>query len=346
MLYNIYKIYNYTWYNIIGDIMAGTVTHAYFANDVYNKLNNNTKKIINNNVENMKTYGQGHDIFYFYFSLNLKYGKFIRDKGKFFHRNDTKLFFINMVKYINENNLENNSDVMSFLYGYICHYSLDYITHPYIVHKSGRFKKNDKSTYKFNSKHSDIESYIDCYMIYKNENIKPGKFKIHKFCFNNKYNEDLKKLIDYTFFETYHIKNVSKYFFRSIKLMKILYWLMRYDPYGIKMKIYRLIDRVSGKKAKRFYPISYAFKLNNNEYYLNTQKREWCHPRYNNEISNDSFEDLYNKAIDKSLELINAVNKVIFNKEDIKYLDNYFLNLSFLSGKDCNDKMRNKYFEN
>lgn len=326
--------------------MAGTITHAYFANDVYNKLNNNIKWKLNYNPENLKTYGQGHDIFYFYLTLDLKKSKFIRNQVKIFHKKKTKLFFINMIKYIIDNNLQNDSDVLSFLYGYICHYCLDTIIHPYVTYKGGIFKKEDQKTYKYNSKHSDIESYIDCYMIYKRENISPGKFKVHKFCFNNsKETNNLKQLIDYTFYKTYNIKNASNYYFKSIKYMKTLYGLMRYDSHGIKKKIYMFIDKLSGKKIKKAYPISYYYILNNNDYYLNTKRKKWYHPRYNGEIYYDSFDDLYNKAINEATKLINAVNSVLFDNKDIKYLDNYFLNLSFLSGKDCNDKAKNKYFE-
>lgn len=326
--------------------MAGTITHAYFAEDLYKKLDDNTRKKINCSTENLKTYAQGHDIFYFYYSLNLKYGKEIREAGRTFHKKKTKLFFINMINYINNNNnLKNDPNVISFLYGYICHYSLDCTIHPYVTYKSGIFKRNNKETYKYNSKHSEIETYIDSYMIYKNEHINPGKFKVHQFCFNYKTDENLKKLIDYAFKKTYDIDKASNIYFRSLNIMKNLYGLMRYDPYKIKIRIYKFFDKISGKKGKKATPISYSQELNNNEYYLNTNNKKWVHPRYNNEIHHESFEELYNNALDEAFSIINAVNKVIFENMSITYLDNYFLNLSFLSGKDCNDKKINKYFE-
>ena len=43
--------------------------------------------------------------------------------------------------------------------------------------------------------------------------------------------------------------------------------------------------------------------------------------------------------------MINKVNMVLFNNENINILDEVFLNLSFSSGKECNDKAKNKYFE-
>ena len=43
-----------------------------------------------------------------------------------------------------ENNLENNNDVLTFLYGYIMHYALDTKVHPYVIHKAGIFNKKKK----------------------------------------------------------------------------------------------------------------------------------------------------------------------------------------------------------
>lgn len=325
--------------------MAGTMTHAYFARDVYSKLNNNIKEKLGYSDENMKTYGQGHDIFYFYYSFNLKKSNKIRKEAKRFHRQKTKDFFINIIKFIKDNNLENDSDSLSFLYGYICHYVMDSIIHPYVIYKGGIFEKKKKETQKYNSLHSIIETYIDAYMININENIEPGKFKNYKFCFNNTKNKNLVNLINYTFENTYNIKNASKYFFRSIKTMKILYHFMRYDPLKIKYRIYSLFDKIMPKGIKKATPITYSVKLNNNEYYLNLNHKIWTHPRYINEKHNESFIDLYNIATNEALRIIKGVNEVLFNDRDLEYLNNYFLNLSFITGKDCSDKARNQYFE-
>ena len=143
--------------------MAGTITHAYFALDVYNKFDDKLKERLKNYKENLKTYSQGPDILFF--SINYKNFKKVKKIGNYVHKHNTRDFFINMVSYIKENNLEKNNDVLTFLYGYIMHYALYTKVHPYVIHKAGIFNKKKKDTYKYNSKHSDIESYIDEYMI-------------------------------------------------------------------------------------------------------------------------------------------------------------------------------------
>ena len=324
--------------------MAGTITHAYFAIDVYNKFDENLHNRFKNYKENLKSYAQGPDILFF--STNLFNHKKVNKIGNYVHKHNTKNLFINMVSYIKNNHLENNNELISFLYGYIMHYALDTKVHPYVIYKGGIFDKKKKDTYKYNSKHSDIESYIDAYMINKNENINPRKFKIQKFCFNyNKISKDLSNMIDYSFSNTYGFNKLSFYFKQGLFNMKYSYRLLRYDPFGIKTFIYKLFDKLHPKSIKDFYPVSYSYKLNNNDYYLNLNHKKWCHPRYNNETHTESFIDLYNDAINDALNMINKVNMVLFNNENINILDEVFLNLSFTSGKECNDKAKNKYFE-
>ncbi len=326
--------------------MAGTITHAYFTIDIYNNLDKHTKNILKDYKENLKTYGQGHDIFYFCYMINFIKSKKIRKYGKVFHKEKTKAFFKNMIQYIIDNKLQYNPEVLSFLYGYICHYILDLNIHPYITYKAGIFKKNKKSTYKYNSKHSDLESYIDAYMIKQRENIDPKDFKCYKFCFNNnKISKNLSNLINYTFYKTYNIKNISKYYKKSILDMKILYRICRYDPIGIKKNIYKFIDKITTNKIIKLYPVSYAYKLDNNNYYLNLDHKTWNHPRDKHETYNYSVLDLYDKSKMEALKIIDAVNCVLYENRNIAYLDNYFLDLSYSSGKPCNDKNKNKYFE-
>ena len=103
--------------------------------------------------------------------------------------------------------------------------------------------------------------------------------------------------------------------------MKHEYALLRYDPHKIKMKMYRLTDKILPKTVRRFYPISYAYDLNRNEYYLNLNHKKWCHPRVKEEIYTYSFLDLYENALNKAINIINNVNEVLYDNKPIKELD-------------------------
>lgn len=312
----------------------------YFACDLYKKLN---KRIQSNiNIEDFKTFNQGHDILMF--AINL-YNHNKKEIGNYVHKHNTQDFFKNMITYIYNNNLQNNYNVMAYLYGYIGHYSLDCTMHPYVTYKCGIFDKKNKQTYKYNSKHSDLESYIDAYFINKNENISPNKYKMYKFCFNATISDELSKLIDDVFYKTYNLKKISTYIKQGIVNMKISYRILRYDPFKIKKSTYKIIDKILPKSVKRLSPISYSYKLDKNNYYLNLDKKIWNHPRYKEEIYDFSVIELYNNALDMALNIINEVNTILYKDGKLSKLDKIFTNLSFTSGKNCNDKTKNRYFE-
>lgn len=309
--------------------MAGSVTHSYFAMDVYNKLDN---KRIDNNLDDFRTFAQGHDIF-----------SFSNRKSHYFHDHKTQDFFINMVTYIKDNNLYNNEEILAFLYGFICHYVLDKNIHPYVTFKGGKYDKKDKKTKKYRCKHSDIETYIDTYMIKEKDNMDPGKLKVHYFCANaSKFTPELKELIDYTYKKTYKVDNISKEYYKGIKHMKFLYRLLRYDRFKIKKTIYNAVDKITPKGSYKFSPISFGYK-ENKDYYLNLNHKTWNHPMDKNEKYNTSVLDIYNYSIKEAVILIEKVNDYFDNKPvDLKVL---FNNSSFASGKDCDLKLKPKYFE-
>ena len=51
--------------------MPSTITHAYFANDVYNKMSIPTKELLLDHKEMLKTSAQNTDVLFFYNIANL-----------------------------------------------------------------------------------------------------------------------------------------------------------------------------------------------------------------------------------------------------------------------------------
>lgn len=321
--------------------MPSTVTHGYFAKDIFKKLKN--KRYVD--LEYLKTFSQGPDVLFFYNSINLKKGKDIRKLARVVHNNNTQDFFYNLIKYIVDNNLKYNKKVISFLYGFILHYSLDSEVHPYVFYKTGTYDKIKKETIKYKSLHQDIEKVIDIYMLDKN-NIKPKKFKLHKEYFNvDKFDKDLNNLIDYAFLNTYNTNNISKIYYISIKMMKISYYIMRYDPHSTKKYIYKFIYKIFPFLSFNIELLSYSDDYKSKIHYLNLNNNIWNHPCIKEETYNYSFDNLYDIALAKALKLIEETNKIIYDKKDLEYTRKIFKNISYLTGKDCNLKLKLKYFE-
>lgn len=327
--------------------MPSSMTHTYFGIDTYKKLNKNCQEKIKNKLEYFKLFCQGPDPFMFYHFFIGKKAKNIGKTQGLMHCTKTKDYFLKIIQYIHEKDLINNNEVMTYLYGYICHYYLDLYTHPFIYYKSGQFKKEDKNTYKYNGLHQAIEYAIDIYFIEKNEQINAKKFKIHNHIFNiNKLTPSLQNIITTTIEEVYSIKNASTIYQKSIWYMKNFFKLANYDPYGFKLNIYKLLDKITPKNIIKVKELSYYNNYPNINNWLNLNNATWYCPWDKTKSYNNSFLDLYNQALNKSIKAIEEVTNMLENnKLDNKRLNELFQNLSYATGLNCKKEVELKYFE-
>ena len=327
--------------------MPSTMTHCYFAQDVYNKINNNSRKKINGFLDKLLTFSMGSDPFMFYHFFVGKKNKEIANIQKTVHTEKTNEYFYNIIDYIIKNNLTNDKETISFLYGMICHYFLDKNTHPFIYYKSGIFDKNNSDTYKYNTLHHKIEYAIDIYMIKKKEKEYFSSFKFYNKVFNvNSLNKNLNKLINDVFMKTYEIENASKIYIKSLKYMFWFNRLFNYDKYGIKREIYKLIDKITDEKHLKIEVLSYNTNDNDISNYLNLKREKWNHPGDILETYNYSFIDLYNISIEECVNCINDLNIILERKNiDEQIFTKHFKDLSYVSNKKWNIVVELKYFE-
>lgn len=322
--------------------MPATITHAYFSKDVFDILPSNIKNTID--FSRIKMFGQSMDALMFYNLFSIFPGKKIRNFCNTFHNTRTQDYFINLINYIKDNDLANDMDVCSYLSGMICHYVLDSNIHPYIIYKTGLFDKTKKCTYKYNHVHEFMETFIDNDIVKRREKTNPYKFRLDKFCFNDrKFSYGLKNAIDNSFYETYGIKNMGNVYYKSLKQMKNALLLFRRDVYGIKKFIYKIADTFTSKKVFRFESISYHVPIEDKHNYLNNDHKLWRNPTSYNITSCESFVDLYVKSIKIAKVLICASFDYI-NDKNIE-LEKIFTNISYITGRDCNLDKELRFFE-
>ena len=320
--------------------MPSTMTHTYLGIDVINNLPIEYQKKLNNNF---KLFCQGPDPYMFYHFFIGNKGKNIQSK---MHTQKTKDFFINTIKYIYDNDYVNNQEIMSYLYGYICHYYLDLQTHPLINYQSGIFKNNDKETHNYNGLHQKIEYQIDLYMIEQREKIKPSKFKIHKNIFQiKKFSKELINLINTTLKQTYNYHNAAKLYYSSAHYMKQFFKIFNYDPYGIKHNIYKILDKITPNSIINTEELSFHQKYNKKHLNLNHEK--WYYTWDNTKYQTESFNDLYQIALNNATNtIIKITNMLKENTWNEKLLNELFQDLSYITGLPCNTKIKMKYFKN
>ena len=321
--------------------MPATITHSYYAKDLYEVLPDNiTSKL---DLSRTKMFANSTDSFMFYNILSLKSDNNLRKFQYYFHTHKTNQFFINLLEYVRKNNID-DTDTYSFIVGFISHFVLDSNIHPYIIYRTGMFNKKDKNTYKYNGIHHFMEVFLDNDLIMRRENINPYKFNITKYCFNTKkFSNDLNNTIDYTFYTTFDLKNMSKKYYRSLKQMKTFLRLFRKDRFGIKKFFYKLIDTITPRGVFRFECISYHYPLEDKHNYLNNNHNMWKNPADDSITSTESFVDLYLKSLKEARDITIKVFEYL-NGEDIN-LESLFLNKTYTSGLDCDKEKELKYFE-
>lgn len=325
--------------------MAGTITHAYFALDLYDKLSIRSKELLVDKKEYLKLFAQNTDILFFYNITNFKKGKSVREFGYKSQKIKTYEFFSTLINYIKYNNHQYNPQVISYLYGMLSHYVLDSTMHPFIIYKTGNFNKNDKETYKYNHLHNEMESYFDNYLLTIREGINPHKFKCYDFCFNvDEFDSDLIEVMDFTYREVFGINDFHKYYLKASKQMKFFYRVFRYDPMGIKKLFYKGIDFISPKSLLRKVPLSYYISYKDKKRFLNLEHKRWYNPTDKRSKSNESILELYTKALAKTTDMIHEINQFLYYDKKVN-LKKVVGNLSYETGKDCDKESKLKYFE-
>lgn len=281
--------------------MPALFTHYEFGQRVLNKLNKNAQDDIKTNIEYYNMFNQGFDNLYYHFKWT-----YYKNLGIKAHKENVNVFFEHLITYIKENNLENDSKITNMVYGFINHYILDTLIHPFVNYQVQNLKIS----------HTKIEFMLDSKI--KNNN----KGKIYKVLIPKlKFNKNLTTLISYLFENVHKEKNIGKVFKKSHNNSYYLYRYFITDNYGIKSLFYKLVDFILPFKKFKFSENTFHIRKFD-ERILNNKKEIWNQPNDKKEQYNYSYEELYNIALKVCIKLNNDAYKVIHNKMDLNVLIN------------------------
>jgi len=281
--------------------MPALFTHYKFGQDVLKKLNKNLQKEIKNSIDYYNMFNQGFDNLYYHFNWN-----YYKSFGIKAHKTNISNFFENILIYIKENNLQNNNTITNFLYGFINHYTLDTLLHPYINYQ----------VQELNIPHTKIEFMLDSQI---DLNFQTNKYKVLIPKLN--FEKELQKFINIVFEKTYNEKNIGKIFNKSHTNGYYLYRYFITDKYGIKTFLYKIIDILIPFKK---------FKLSKNTFYiktfderlLNKEKNIWNKPNNKLEQYKYSYDELYNICLKICIKLNNNINYILKNNKEIDEIIN------------------------
>lgn len=309
------------WTHILcGNKSIATVDNEELYSEIINRLN----------IFKLGT--QGPDIFYYYrfwSGLNTKGEKIL---GHLMHTNKTGEFLINCLKYLKaQSDRDNYFELLAYVMGFISHYSLDSIAHPYIYCYALSKCSENSSNYMAGSCHKKLEVVIDNIYIKENSELRLGGMQPYEaidvgFCVPVSVNDCLRTQIKKIY--NFEIKsNIINNAYRDMKLgLKLLH-----DPNNIKLRTIRFIEKILGTPEKyscAFYPVI----VDNSFDYMNVSHNEWNNPYKRQESCRESFNDLLNKAIlESSSKILASIG--FLNGEVSEYeLKSFFPNISYLTG--------------
>ena len=299
--------------------MPALYTHYYFGQEVLQELEKKDNKIakeIKENINYYNIFNQGFDNLYYYLFKWTKYRTF----GIRCHKRNIPLFFKAVINLYNLSDLvnheEDNSILTNMVYGFINHYTLDTIIHPFINYQTDNL----------NIPHTKMEFMIDGYL-YKQDHLKWHNNIYKTLIPVLKFPTNLNNLINYTFLNTYKEDNIAPIFNKSHNFGYFIYRYFINDNTGIKTFFYKFFDLFLIKQNFKFSQNTFNIKVWDNNI-LNNEHNKWHYPDRKEKIYKYSFLELYDISFKKCVKLNKLAYLVIHDKEDINKLLEEIENIS------------------
>lgn len=316
--------------------MPGFVTHYIFGRENYHKLNHDTWK--KNLYVNRAAYSlgqQGPDIFFYYLPSYLLHGHNI---GSLAHTRETNAFFRGLLRSCHKLPSGTDRDIAeAYLAGFLGHYTLDTICHPYIyamTHYTGKAKD-------YFSHHAYLETDIDTHLLDTKLHRHPCDFHMTN-AIALSYRQ--KRVISALLYDAY------RYAFPELRLHRLTMYLgilsMRlglkilHDDSGQKKVLFRVLE-----KRMFGYPIFSPLIPSDILFFrtdpFNLRRAKWSNPWDQTISSDETFFDLYEKASRIYLARMDRLTKILHNhlapareEQLIRDFLMDYANLSFHSGLD------------
>jgi len=289
--------------------MPSLATHFLFGQDIFKKSDRSIQETIKKSSGAFRLGLQGPDIFFY----DLLHSVIARSKniGTKMHTQRTDIFFYHYIDYLKDYNLDKNATAISYLYGMLCHYSLDCISHPFVYYFTNLHDKSPEGKNKSLSIHCQFESDIDelLYMDRNGENICDVK-RSRFMDISQKEIDVISPIIAHAISETYRSDITANYVKGSIKRCLKINRLLN-NRYGIKKPVIGFIEKpIMGNHIGT--SLMFNRKLPSRAC-LNEKYEEW-HIPFNNKVMHSSFMDLYRHGMADATRLVQMASDVINKK--------------------------------
>ncbi len=312
--------------------MPNYITHALCANDILQDLNSNKMVQLIQKYPQVYALGSSGPDFLFYYRTfpwqDQSQNKTVHNVGNIVHSEKINDFYKEALRFcMHETSEEKRNIQLVYLAGHLMHYALDTIAHPFVFFHSGEMKGETKYW------HYRLESMIDTVMVKQIKELDLAHVDaVGMVSSTYKVRKILSAFYAQTVKEVYGIDldhSVYEECFETTP--KVVKWL--FDPHNLKFAWIQAGERAS-KNDWLFSSHMVTGKLDKKHDVLNLKHHVWNHPSDEIEVSTESFLDLYDKAIIKGQSILEALNKLFFEKGSLVDVLNVIGNLSYDTGKE------------
>ncbi|HPW52745.1 MAG TPA: zinc dependent phospholipase C family protein [Erysipelotrichaceae bacterium] len=315
--------------------MPSVLAHCLCGEDAVSSCNSLIlKKMVRGNEDIFCLGCQGPDPFMFYHHFPFQSRdriEAVRKCSSLIHKNRINDFFAALLNYARE---EEDEQLFVYIAGFLAHHALDSIAHPYVFYQTGSVYKNTIRL------HQILENQIDL-AILKLKKIKPENYRADRKIVKLK--DSVLKIAEMMVHSIREIFNhevaaeeVKESYDDMARIEKVLT-----DPKGNKLKLFKILERLTKKPnpaVSMMLPSKYDEKLDA----MNNSRKLWHSPCDMNEESQETFKELYDKAVRQTKEVFDLLGRYIKKEVDVQPILEIVANRNYDSGR--NDGLPMKYF--
>lgn len=315
--------------------MPNVMAHSLMAQAVANQLN---QDIINHAIgkyEDVFLFASSGPDFLFYYNMwpwsDTNEAKRVGAYGSLMHTQKINAYLDTMVKIALVQDKQAHRDMMiAFIAGYLCHWALDSVAHPFVFYRSGKLE--GKARYD----HFLYESNLDAKLILKVFKKPLSDHKAYQFMNMSAYHQKVVAfLVSHAHHKVYNSDISQADCLKSMKDARLMLKIL-YDPTGYKYDLVRILEKLVYDGEQPFSSHMVSKRITKNDE-LNLKHDIWFNPTDPSQPLKSSFMDLWNQSLGRAKLTLAALEKMLVGELDS--LSSIILDRSFETDRSQGEAM-------
>lgn len=264
--------------------------------------------------------------------------------GERMHAEKTGEFFSHAIEYVINSGDYERELLSVYMCGYLCHYSLDCHTHPYIFYRTGFVREDEEYTSKYACYHRMFETALDVLMLKHVSGKKPADITPSRFIKVSRKNAySIGRMYETVLKKVYDIEMNPEIIVSAIADMTGITAVLR-DKSGLKKKLLFWLEKKQGR-----FPLMSSMilpqEIKDGCDYFNTAHSVWHLPWDTSVKLTSSFVEMFEASAQEARIMCKELYNCIFNKDEIGQVLELIGSRSFSTGIDCGLDTEFKYFK-